>query len=174
MSKSATPRYLTKSRFKLSLDCPTKLYYTNKEIYPNIKSDDSFLMALAEGGFQVGELAKCYFPNGYDITEIGYEDSINKTNELLKKENVIIYEAAIKYKNLFIRVDVLKKVGNEVEIIEVKAKSTDGDDSSSFFGDKGDVKGDWKPYLFDVAFQKYVVQEAFPEWNVKGYLMLAD
>ena len=32
----------------------------------------------------------------------------------------------------------------------------------------------WKPYLFDVAFQKYVIQKCHPQWKVKSYLMLAD
>lgn len=174
MKTVTTPRYLTKSRFKLALECPSKLYYTKKELYPDTKLDDSFLLALAEGGFQVGELAKCYFPDGYDITEKGYEESLKKTNDLLQKENVIIYEAAIKYQNLFIRADILKKVGNQVELIEVKAKSTEGADYNNFLGTKGDISSTWRPYLFDVAFQKYVVQKAFPNWNVKGFLMLAD
>ncbi len=44
-------RYLTKSRFKLGLECPIKLYYTNKEnVYANTKKDDPFLKALASGG----------------------------------------------------------------------------------------------------------------------------
>ncbi len=47
-------RPLTKSRFKLALDCPTKLYYTGKEEYENKQEEDSFLEALAEGGYQVG------------------------------------------------------------------------------------------------------------------------
>ena len=53
------PRYLTKSRYKLGLECPTKLYYTGKSEYANQNIDDTFLLALADGGFQVGELAKC-------------------------------------------------------------------------------------------------------------------
>ena len=63
-------RYLTKSRFKLGIECPTKLYYTGKREYPNQKLDDPFLAALADGGYQVGELAKLYFPNGQDITTL--------------------------------------------------------------------------------------------------------
>jgi len=54
-------RYLTKSRFKLALECLTKLYYTRKDDYADESIDDSFLIALAEGGFQVGELAKFLF-----------------------------------------------------------------------------------------------------------------
>jgi hypothetical protein len=48
-------RLLTKSRFKLALECPTKLFYTGKKEYPDKKIEDPFLEALAKGGFQVGE-----------------------------------------------------------------------------------------------------------------------
>jgi hypothetical protein len=168
-------RYLTKSRFKLALECPTKLYYTRKKEYPDSKQDDSFLEALAEGGFQVGELAKCYFPGGHDIKDLDYKKSLKQTNELLKQENVIIFEAAIKYQNLFIRVDILQKEGNLVRLIEVKAKSYSEEDDSDFLNKAGTkIDSGWKPYLYDVAFQKYVITKAFPEWTIKSYLMLAD
>ena len=76
------PRYLTKSRYKLGLECPTKLYYTKKKKeYKDKKTDDSFLAALAEGGFQVGELAKCYYPGGHDITDLDYEKAERQTLE---------------------------------------------------------------------------------------------
>ncbi len=79
-------RYLTKSRFKLAEECPTKLFYTGKKEYPDKKGEDPFLAALADGGFQVGELAKCYFPGGTDITSLDYEESLRQTNELLRQE----------------------------------------------------------------------------------------
>ena len=44
-------RYLTKSRFKLAVQCPTKLFYTGKkDIYRDTMQEDSFLAMLAEGG----------------------------------------------------------------------------------------------------------------------------
>ena len=52
----AKPRTLTKSRFKLALECPTKVFYSLDPRYVNAKQDDEFLQALADGGFQVGEL----------------------------------------------------------------------------------------------------------------------
>jgi len=70
---------LTKSRFKLALSCPTKLYYYQRDEYENIQKEDKFLEALAEGGYQVGELAKCYFPGGFDVApprfffDLGFE-----------------------------------------------------------------------------------------------------
>ena len=50
-------RYLTKSRFKSALECPTKLYYAGKGDYADDSKEDKFLSALAEGGYQVGELS---------------------------------------------------------------------------------------------------------------------
>ncbi|HIE73781.1 MAG TPA: DUF2779 domain-containing protein, partial [Flavobacteriales bacterium] len=32
----------------------------------------------------------------------------------------------------------------------------------------------WKPYLFDVAFQRYVVRLAFPDLTATSYLLLTD
>ena len=55
---------LTKSKFKLALDRPTKLYYSsNQSEYEDQNVNDEFLQALAEGGYQVGELAKDLFCN---------------------------------------------------------------------------------------------------------------
>lgn len=79
-------RYLTKSRFKLALECPTKLFYTCKPEFPDTKVDDPFLEALAEGGFQVGALAKLYYPDGIEVTDTGYDTPLIKTDELLKNK----------------------------------------------------------------------------------------
>ena len=64
-------RVLSKSRFKLGLECPNKLYYTGKKDYANKKNENPFLEALAKGGFQVEELARLYYPGGH-LLEGGY------------------------------------------------------------------------------------------------------
>lgn len=168
-------RYLTKSRFKLACECPTKLYYTGKKEYANTMMDDAFLKALADGGYQVGELAKQYFPGGHDIKSLDYDQSCNETNTLLAQESVTIFEAAVRYESLFIRVDVLEKKGNTINLIEVKAKSFDSSNPDTFLTKRGDglVKA-WVPYLYDVAFQKHVISQAFPDCEVKAFLMLVD
>lgn len=165
-------RYLTKSRFKLGMECPRKLYYHGKKDYANQSLEDSFLEALAEGGFQIGELAKLYYPGGYEVTNLDYEKALEDTNKLLKKENIIIYEAAIKHENLFSRVDILIKEGNKLKIIEVKSKSIKRDESME--GSRIDIKSGWLPYVEDIAFQKYLVEKSFPQYEVAGYLLLAD
>jgi len=47
-------QYLTKSRFKIGVECPSKLFYLDDKSYGNLNEDNSFLESLAEGGFQVG------------------------------------------------------------------------------------------------------------------------
>lgn len=145
-------RYLTKSRFKLAVECPRKLFYTGKSEYLDKSRDDSFLAALAEGGYQVGELAKLMYPAGVTIEELDHQIALEKTQELLKRDQVVIFEAAFVHGNLFIRVDILKKTGNRIELIEVKAKSYRQSDDGDFRGARGGIKTDFLPYLQDVAF----------------------
>ncbi|KYZ75534.1 hypothetical protein AXX12_12535 [Anaerosporomusa subterranea] len=167
------PRYLTKSRFKLALECPTKLYYDGKTEYANQNIEDPFLEALADGGFQVGELAKKYFPGGCEIKTLDYDEALHQTNELLKQENATIYEAAILFNNLFVRVDILRKNENKIELVEVKAKSFDAA-KDSFLNANGEIVTKWFPYLSDIAFQKYVAMNSFPNHEISAYLMMAD
>ncbi len=168
-------RYLTKTKFKLALECPTKLYYQGKKEYKNNKLDNDFLKALAKGGFQVGELAKCYYPGGTNIQELDHETALKRTDELLKT-HCIIYEAAFAYQRLFIRADIIIKKGKCIQLIEVKAKSIDSsDEKDTLFSEKdNDIRKKWKPYLYDVAFQKYVIQKAYPDHKVEAILLLVD
>lgn len=169
-------RLLTKSRFKEALECPNKLFYTRKKEYANRKTEDPFLEALAQGGFQVEELARLHYPEGVLIenNDWNYDLLAEQTNELLQQENVVIFEAAFRFENLFIRTDILVKQGNNVQLIEVKAKSFDPEDENLLVGKRGGLVSGWKPYLFDVAFQRYVICKCRPQWKIRSYLMLAD
>lgn len=140
-------RYLTKSRFKLAMECPTKLFYIGKEEYANNNLEDPFLEALADGGFQVGELAKAYYPGGQRVGSLNDDIALKETTELLKQDNCIIYEAAIIYENLIARVDILVKEGGRIRIIEVKSKSADKKTDELFLGKNGDLISAWKPYI---------------------------
>jgi len=167
-------RYLTKSRFTLAHTCNTKLFYTNKPEYANSNQDDGFLASLAEGGKVVGELAKLYFPGGYTVTHQNDEQALLETNQLLLQDHAIIFEAAVAVENLFCRIDVLVKRGREVKLIEVKSKSIDANADDPFRGRHGGISSEWKKYLLDVAFQRLVLRDAFPEYLVSSWLMCVD
>jgi len=179
------PRYLTKSRFKIGLECVTKLYYTGKKNeYADQKLDDKFLLALAEGGYQTGVLSLFEFsekPVGDDIVveTLDYEDSLRITNEKMAAKNTVIAEAAFRYNNLFIRADIIVKNNNIINLYEVKAKSFNSkeENENSFIAGKGEkerVASEWVEYLYDVAFQKYVISKAYPNNIVRSHLVLVD
>jgi hypothetical protein len=170
------PKYLTKSKFKTAYACPRKLYYLDhKTEYGNKNDVDEFLKALAEGGFQVGGLAKCYFKDGIDLEGLKTADAIAKTNELLKQDSVTIFEAALNVGPYLVLVDILKKSGDLIELFEVKAKSFDIDEPR-FFKKKeaSGILSKWEEYIVDIAYQTWVAREYFKGLKVLPYLTLVN
>ncbi len=175
-------RVFTKSIYKKALECPTKLFYLKKPSeYANEDKANDFLKALARGGFQVGALARCYYPKGHLIDTLDHEDAVRQTDALLNEKNVIIFEAAFKFENYFIRVDILRKQGNLVDLMEVKSKSAD----PAIFEDElwavsplkqgiYQLKAVWYDYIYDVAFQTFVLRKSKPDFTVTPYLVCAD
>ena len=166
-------RYLTKSRFKLAIACPTKLNYTGKPDYANTMADNEFMAMLADGGFQVGELAKLMHPGGHEVTAKNNADALAQTAQWMQQDTVTLYEPAFAADGCLVRVDVLVKRGDVIEIIEVKAKSFDST-QPDFGSARKSISTGMLPYLQDVAFQKHVVQRAHPACTVTAALMMPD
>lgn len=166
-------RYLTKSRFSLAVECPTKLDYSDNPAYASTKLGNEFLLALAEGGHQVGALAKCLFPEGIEVDAAGHDAQVAQTLELLQRDEVVLFEAAVRVGKLFIRVDLLRKSGDLLELYEVKAKGFDPVEPG-FVGKHGGFTSEMKPYLYDVAFQRHVLRRVFPGMRVRSHLVMPD
>lgn len=177
-------RYLTKSRFKMALECPTKLYYSghSKDYYDRNKDND-FLQALADGGYQIGELAKFkYHPDpiaaGITVETLEHAGALRETEtKLAAPGRVFIAEAALGHENFFIRVDILirDEASNTIELIEVKSKSIDQKTiDNQFKGARGGYIPDWLPYLYDITFQTEVARHVFPGYEIKPRLMLIN
>jgi hypothetical protein len=166
------PTTLSKGRFTLARECPRKLAYVSDDRYVNARNDDEFLEALAEGGHQVGALAKLMYPDGIEVTARAIDEQVRTTEDLLARDNVTIFEATFRHGLLVARVDVLVKTGAVVDLIEVKSKSF-GAGTDSFWGKKA-LLAPWKPYLYDVAFQTLVLRRSQPTWTVRPFLMLVN
>lgn len=165
---------LTKSKFKLALECPTKLYYIDKPEYANQQAEDSFLKALAEGGYQVEALARCYFEDGLFVEANHRELATDATKRLLENELITLFEAEIAYQKYLVRTDILIKHQNHLKLIEIKAKSINSEEIKKIEKRDGTINATWKPYIADVAFQKWVLQKAYPNYRISSYLMLVD
>ncbi len=158
--------FLSKSDFKVGRTCPTKLYY-KKMGYPSGLEQSEYMKFLAEGGYVVGKIAQLYYPEGIEIkTERGSAAALEETARYLEQDKVILFEAAIESQGKLARVDILVKDGNMIDLIEVKSKSFDSNEEG--FGNN------MNEYLEDVAFQTWVLREAYPQFVVRPYLLLPD
>ncbi|MEZ4757655.1 MAG: DUF2779 domain-containing protein [Flavobacteriales bacterium] len=159
-------RTLSKSDLKVALDCPTKLYY-RKQRFPSTLSDNDYLKLLAEGGYAVGLMAQLQHPGGIDLGGIGNgAEAAERTRALLAQEEVTLFEAAFLHDAFLVRVDILVKRGDRLELIEVKSKGIDGPHELE--------DRDWQEYLDDVAYQTGVVRLAAPGCTVEPYLLVPD
>src|SRR5438105_10525327 len=101
------PTTLTKSRFKLAVECPRKLVYATDERYVSALEENELLQALANGGHQVGELARRMFPEGREVSTRDPEEQVKQTEEMLQQPSATVFEATIRTENLLVRVDIL-------------------------------------------------------------------
>jgi hypothetical protein len=163
--------YLSKSDFMLAHNCSTKLYY-KKLHYPSTNDENEYLQHLARGGYMVGKLATLLYPGGITIESVSdHQSAINLTKEYLKEDKVTLFEAAIESKGKLIRVDILEKVGDTINLIEVKSKSYDSTDDDIV---RKKNEKELEDYILDVAYQYFVIKEAYPNYKIKPFLFLPD
>jgi hypothetical protein len=152
---------LTKSDFTATRQCDTQLYY-RKLGFPRVDKGP-FMEMLAHGGFAVGKLAQIMHPGGFDLSAMGTDAAVQRTQELLARDEVVVYEAAVQHGHYLARIDVLVKQGNEIQLIEVKSAGYD----------PAEPKIDAK-YIEDVAFQTMIARQAWPHCHVEPFLMMTD
>ena len=169
-------KLLTKTDFVSAFICPTRLNYIRFPYqFTDSTEEDEYLQSLSDGGYQIGKLAQLNFKNGIEVSEDS-SIALNETNELMSKDNVIIFEAAIQFQNFFIRVDIVRKKDKVIDLVEVKAKSYDSAkfDDQIFYNQDGTVNSKWKEYFYDLAFQHYVVKSKFPDSTIRSFFHLPN
>ena len=138
--------YLTKSDFKACYDCRTKLYYRKKS-YPTNLDENEYLQFLADGGFMVETVAKAQYPQGIDLVEErDPQRSFNRTRELIEASlDAVVFEAAAIWEKCYVRIDILRREGGILHLIEVKSSSIDAEEeeegaSSPFLTRHGEIQ----------------------------------
>ena len=178
-------RTLSKSDFKLARTCDAKLYFRENG-YPDRRTRDPYLAFLAEAGYMAEALAKAKYPDGIQL-EYGTNPvaDAQRTLEHLTRDNVTLFEATLLVGRRVARADILEKCGNVIRLIEVKAKSMDGDDQRARLSERGlgvfwtktkkpRIDGDWREKLEDITFQVLLLEEMLPGIKVCPVLALID
>ena len=174
-------RLLSKSKFTLACECPAKLYFAGKPAeFADTNLEDEFLSALADGGYQVEALAKCHFPSGTEIDSSDPIEALRQTEESLEEDGGVVYQAAFSHESLFVRADIVKRVGDTLLLYEVKAKGWDPTNDDPFFNKVAAKRGrvvlnaKYRKELLDVAFQTFVINKQFPRFRVVPHLVFAN
>jgi hypothetical protein len=106
------------------------------------------------------------------------ELATQKTLELLQEYHTCLFEASFTTQGLHVRSDIVIKNENHLKLIEVKAKSSRSSASvNSEFLQKSKIpklNSSWEAYLWDIAFQKYVIQLSYPDFQISANILLAD
>ena len=130
-------RLLSKSKYMTGLQCPRLIWIQFHES-AKIPEIDSVTQHVFDQGHLVGELAKKLFPEGIDILTENFMGNISNTMNLLESRKPL-FEAGIRVRNLYSRVDILHPIAeDEWDIVEVKSST-----------------GVKDVYINDVAFQRY-------------------
>ncbi len=134
----------------------------------------------------VETVAKAQYPRGIDlVADRDPQHAFARSKELIAGQpDAVVFEAAVLWGKLYARIDILRRAGNILHLIEVKSSSIkvtagaeddEGDDAQSpFVNQKGKVSSKWQPYLLDVAFQAYLLRKCFPDFEVKPWLCVVN
>ena len=165
---------LSKSDFILADDCLAKLYF-KKNGHPS-NSKNAYMAYLARIGHIVGYIAKLTYGPGEEIVlDQGVKAAVDQTMSWLKSNKAgVLFEATFLFDGRLARVDVLRKNGSEIELIEVKSS---GFDSLQWYGgpkEKKKILTAISGKINDLAFQAAVLERALPEFDIKPYLCFVD
>ena len=178
-----TARPITKSQFKLGLNCLLKLKHARpapgrQAPYSQAASQNDMLRLLAEGGGTVEALWRQKEPGR--VGSVGHDDAVRESIEAIESavehsrqcgERVPLYEVTIAHAGFLARIDLLRVSPGRVDIIEMKAKSVVSDDvadeANEILGTIGNGKtveqrtilAPWVPYLQDLAFQTVLLED---------------
>tara|TARA_Y100000034_G_scaffold128718_1_gene183854 strand:+ start:81 stop:1553 length:1473 start_codon:yes stop_codon:yes gene_type:complete len=135
-------KLLTKSKYLIGLQCSKWLWIALND-KKRIPEPDKFAKQRFEVGDVIGELAKKFYPDGIDLSNLEFKENLERTKDALEKRKPI-FEAGIMVDNLFSRADVLVPVGDdEWDVIEVKSSTSVKDIN-----------------IQDVSFQKYTYEKS--------------
>jgi hypothetical protein len=175
---------LSKSDFRAAQSCPTKLFY-RKHRYASAKDASNGQKLLGNAGVIVQAIARVLYAEGEEIeAELGTEESAQRAVRMLARDEVTLFGAPLISAGKEARFDILRKRGNEIEVVDIKAKAFDSRENnialtrsgrSLFWLRRGEsIAVEWRPDIEDVAFQMLILQELFPDAQVRPFFLMPD
>ncbi len=161
---TTTDKPITKSQFKLGLDCIQKLRHARNGL-PQTSQENQMLRLLSEGGAAIEALVRANDPGlsiggfGKDATEDSRRAIATSIAEANAGASSSLYEVTIEHDGFLARIDLLRIHPERIELVEIKSKSADTSGTGmvsddEFLTNEGSPRAEWLPYLQDLAFQR--------------------
>ena len=151
-NESVTKHHLTKSNFKLGVECKQKLKYY-KAKYPSKLQNNDMLEFFAEGGFMVEAIAHAV---------------------MLHANPAAQFEVTLAHDRYQARVDGWEMFPSYAVLTEIKATSVESADPLQFLTKKDEVASEWRPYLLDITFQVMVARLVHPGLEIRPRLCVVN
>ena len=121
-----TKHRLSKSRFVAGLQCHKLLWWRVHEPEAPALQPDRILEDLFSQGRHVGRVATDEFPSGrlIDLPYHEYEAKVSSTQEVLASGATVVFEASFRADEVFVAVDVLERIEDGFNLIEVKSSTS--------------------------------------------------
>jgi hypothetical protein len=115
---------ITKSKFLAGTQCLKRLYWIVHSPELAVQPDDSN-QSIIEQGREVGLLARKMYPGGVTVESRDRNQAIRMTRELIANPEIpAIFEGAFEHEDVFVRVDILQRCGDQRwMLIEVKSNT---------------------------------------------------
>jgi hypothetical protein len=178
-SASESPRVtadaeaLTTADVRADAACGRALWYRRHSDYPDNADANEFLVQLAGGARQVTAYAVTMLGADVDLSGEGDSAAERITREKLSHPKVAVAGAAIRTADAFARIDLLRKEGETFAVLAASSASWDAARDRLLARD-GTVASDWREVTLSLAFQSWVVRQAYPATSVKSTLTLVD
>ena len=168
-------RPITKSQFKLGLECLQKLRHSRAGVPSNL-ADNDLLRLLAEGGVEVEALQRAIEPPAWLGADGGAAVAAESLAAIksavagVKQDGVrrSLYEVTLTCGDFLARLDLVRVYRDRLELVEIKSKSWKGPQPGQPLADiltknRQKVRSPWVPYLQDLAFQVELLRRCLDE-----------
>ncbi len=164
--------YFTKHLFRTGLGCLTKLYYKAKD-YPESREGRPFIEHAILNKKLLKSLVHSIYPSGKFINGRNISQSAEQTKRLLNSKECIVFDAIFTHKRMMARLPVVLKSGDHLTVMHIQTKAFNAR-KHSLLDRNGKLHSKWRKYLFDFAYQLYILQEEYPDFSVLPLLVLPD
>lgn len=164
--------FFTKHLFRAGLQCAVKLYYYAHE-YPQDDRSRPFIEHAGYNKYQLRKLLHSLYPDGRPIKSGGYIAAFEETMTELKAEETTLFNAVFIHDGCVAKVPLLVKKGTHVQLYFVQSKAMNPH-KHRLSNHAGELHKKWKQYIYDAAYQYYVIQQCNPNWEISSQLLVPD